>query len=47
MKGQGPWAELLATRFELAMKRNGLARARFDLRCDLFEPPQGDQMRLL
>ena len=47
MKGQGPWAELLATRFELAMKRNGLARARFDLRRDLFEPPSGDQMRLL
>ncbi len=47
MKGQGPWAELLATRFDLAMKRHGLGRAKFALRSDLFEPPAGDQLRLL
>jgi len=47
MKGQGPWGELIRTRFELAAKRHGLARAKFALRCDLFEPPQGDQLRLL
>jgi DNA repair photolyase len=47
MRGQGPWAELLRTRFELACKRYALPQARFVLRRDLFEPPQGDQLRLL
>jgi DNA repair photolyase len=47
MKGQGPWGDLIRTRFELAAKRFGLRRAKFALRCDLFEPPQGDQLRLL
>jgi len=47
MRGRGPWAELLQTRFELAAKRHGLARSRFVLRSDLFEAPAGDQMRLL
>ncbi len=47
MRGQGPWGELLQQRFELACKRYGLGRAKFALRCDLFEPPQGDQLRLL
>jgi len=47
MRGQGVWAELLATRFDKAMARAGLGRSKFALRCDLFEPPQGDQLRLL
>jgi hypothetical protein len=47
MRGQGPWSDLIRTRFELACKRYGLGRAKFALRCDLFEPPQGDQLRLL
>ena len=47
MRGQGPWGELLRRRFELACRRYGLGRAKFALRCDLFEPPAGDQMRLL
>ncbi|MGH6705309.1 MAG: PA0069 family radical SAM protein [Sphingomicrobium sp.] len=47
MRGQGPWSDLIRTRFELACKRHGLGRAKFALRCDLFEPPQGDQLRLL
>lgn len=47
MRGQGVWAELLRTRFEKALKRYGLPEARFALRRDLFEPPQGDQLRLL
>ena len=47
MRGQGPWADLLRTRFEKAVKRYGLAQARFDLRRDLFRPPEGAQMRLL
>ena len=47
MRGQGAWAELLRTRFEIASKRYGLRQAKFPLRTDLFEPPQGDQLRLL
>jgi DNA repair photolyase len=46
MRGSGPWADLLRTRFELACKRHGITRAKFKLRTDLFEPPQGDQLRL-
>jgi DNA repair photolyase len=47
MQGQGPWAELLRTRFAKAQKRHGLATLRFPLRRDLFSPPEGAQMRLL
>ena len=47
MRGVGPWADLLKTRFEIAVKKHGLRQARFALRRDLFEPPQGDQLRLL
>ena len=47
MRGQGPWAELLKTRFEIACKKYGLKQAKFPLRTDLFRPPEGDQMRLL
>src|SRR5687767_5431403 len=47
MSGQGPWAELLRTRFEIAAKKYGLRQARFELRSDLFRPPEGAQMRLL
>ncbi len=48
MKGQGAWSELIAARFEKAAKRHGLGiRQKMPLRCDLFEPPQGDQLRLL
>ncbi|HEY0629304.1 MAG TPA: PA0069 family radical SAM protein [Sphingomicrobium sp.] len=46
MRGQGPWAELLRTRFEIACKRYNMPNAKFRLRTDLFEPPQGDQLRL-
>jgi DNA repair photolyase len=47
MRGQGPWAELLRTRFEIASKKFGLPHAKFPMRTDLFRPPEGDQMRLL
>lgn len=47
MRGQGPWAELLKTRFDLAAKKYGLSQSKFPLRSDLFEAPQGDQLRLL
>jgi len=46
-RGQGPWADLLRTRFDIACKRNGFPRPRSPLRRDLFRPPEGDQMRLL
>ena len=47
MRGQGPWADLLRTRFEIAARKHGLGQAKFPLRTDLFEPPSGAQMRLL
>jgi len=47
MRGQGPWAALLKTRFERAIRKHGLNNARLSLRTDLFEPPQGAQLRLL
>ncbi|HEY9553225.1 PA0069 family radical SAM protein [Allosphingosinicella sp.] len=46
MRGSGPWAELLKTRFQIAVKKNGLNQERMKLRTDLFEPPQGPQLRL-
>lgn len=47
MYGQGPWADLLRTRFEIACRKCGLSRMKIPLRRDLFEPPQGDQLRLI
>ncbi|MEP9401077.1 PA0069 family radical SAM protein [Sphingomonas sp. VNH70] len=46
MRGQGPWAELLATRFAIACRRHGLTRRGTPLRCDLFRPPAGAQGEL-
>jgi DNA repair photolyase len=46
MRGQGPWADLLETRFKLAVRKHGLNKERAKLRTDLFVPPQGPQMRL-
>lgn len=45
MRGAGPWADLLRTRFRIAKARNGFpAGGRLiDLRCDLFRPPAGPQ----
>jgi DNA repair photolyase len=47
MHGSGPWAELIRTRFEIACRKHKLQRLKIPLRRDLFEPPQGDQLRLL
>jgi DNA repair photolyase len=38
-RGTGPYAGLIARRFELAMRRLGLAAEGPSLRCDLFRPP--------
>ncbi|SMF60647.1 PA0069 family radical SAM protein [Allosphingosinicella indica] len=46
MRGQGPWADLLRIRFQRAVAKHGLNRERLHLRTDLFQPPEGDQMRL-
>jgi DNA repair photolyase len=46
MRGQGPWADLLATRFTIARKKHGFGDERIKLRTDLFQPPQGPQLRL-
>jgi DNA repair photolyase len=48
MKGQGPWADLLKTRFRIARARAGFSdeRRKLDLRCDLFRPPAGAQGEL-
>lgn len=49
MKGKGVWADLFRARFRIAVRRHGLDRMRYQLRCDLFEAPVavGGQMRLL
>jgi DNA repair photolyase len=49
MRGTGPYADMLAKRLELARRRLGLDRRRWDLRTDLFRPPPraGDQLSLL
>jgi DNA repair photolyase len=46
MRGQGPWADLLETRFKIARKKHGFGDERIKLRTDLFTPPQGPQLRL-
>lgn len=48
MQGEGPWADLMATRFRIALAKRGLTRNRVSLRSDLFEPPgRNGQLRLL
>ncbi|WP_219063315.1 PA0069 family radical SAM protein [Pseudomonas sp. UMAB-08] len=47
MRGEGPFADLLARRYSVAIKRLGLNRREgFDLDCEAFCPP-GGQMSLL
>ena len=46
MRGQGPWAELLRTRFQIGCRRAGLANERIALRTDLFRKPQRAQGEL-
>lgn len=47
-RGRGPYADQIAKRFRLALKRLGLNVDRHVLRCDLFQAPvlAGQQMRL-
>ena len=48
MRGEGPWADLMARRFAVAVGRLGLDLQQPKLRCDLFaQPPRkGDQLAL-
>ena len=48
-RGSGPYADQIAQRFRLALKRLGLNERRLKLRCDLFQRPvaKGAQMQLL
>lgn len=46
MQGQGPWADLLRTRFHKACRKYGLEGERMQLRTDLFRPPAGAQGEL-
>lgn len=48
MRGEGPYADLLAARFKRAARRLGLDLDQPPLRCDLFRPPPraGDQLSL-
>ena len=46
MRGSGAWADLLRTRFQRAIRKHGLDGEKRRLRTDLFEPPQGPQLRL-
>ena len=48
MRGQGPWADLMAQRFAVAARRLGLDAVQPKLRCDLFARPArvGDQLAL-
>jgi DNA repair photolyase len=47
MRGSGPWADLIRTRFAIACRRFGLNQEKIVLRTDLFRPPEGAQLRLL
>lgn len=48
MRGEGPYAEIIAQRFRVAVKRLGLATAAPQMRCDLFCRPKlaGQQLSL-
>ena len=48
MRGSGPYAQIIARRFNAAARRLGLDQAQPPLRCDLFRPPirSGDQLAL-
>jgi DNA repair photolyase len=46
MRGVGPWADLIAVRFKRAVSKYDFNRDKRPLRCDLFRPPEGSQLRL-
>ncbi len=46
MRGSGPWADLLRTRFHISCRKYGLEGERIRLRSDLFRAPEGPQGEL-
>jgi len=42
MRGSGPWADLIQTRFRIAARKYGLNQTKIQLRSDLFVPPRSD-----
>ncbi len=46
MRGEGPYAEMVAARFEVAVKRLGLGKSAPPMRCDLFRAPQKETAQL-
>lgn len=46
MRGNGPWAELIRTRFAKACRKHGLNQEKIMLRSNLFRPPSGPQGEL-
>lgn len=42
MRGSGPWADLIRTRFQIAARKAGLVGYKWTLRSDLFVPPRLD-----
>jgi DNA repair photolyase len=47
MRGSGPWADLIRTRFQIAVRKAGMTGYKWQLRSDLFVPPRLDgQMSL-
>jgi DNA repair photolyase len=42
MKGQGAWAELIRTRMKIAVRKHGLDSSKWNVRNDLFVPPNID-----
>ena len=46
MRGQGPYAEVVAQRFTVAVKRLGLGEKARAMRCDLFCAPRADRAQL-
>ena len=46
MRGEGPYADMVAQRFEVAVKRLGLGKSAPAMRCDLFRPPRAETAQL-
>lgn len=42
MRGQGAWAELIRTRMKIAVRKQGLDNSKWNVRSDLFVPPNVD-----
>lgn len=46
MRGSGPWAEMIRTRFRIACKKLGLNQVQISIDQSQFRPPDGRQLRL-